>query len=274
MSEDNGGATFGGVAFSDLGLLVTKVDIPLLPETRQTEEEIPDLDGTIDIDTSYGPRLINLEVMMVASDEIEYQIRLQEMAKVFNARVGVKPLILDRFPGKRWMCKYNGTIPIEKIGPLGTFKLPFKAFYPFAESVTDTSSPWEYGQGYTYGMGLVYGSGETYSVKSVPSTFDVYHAGTHIAYPVIRITGTGSNITVTNNTTGESFTLSMSISSGDVVEVRCAPLEQVVTLNGVDVTNVHDGVFPRLVEGDNSITITATLPNLEVAFIFRHTYLY
>jgi predicted phage tail component-like protein len=272
---DNGGATFGGVAFSSLGLLVTKANIPILPETRQTEEEIPGLDGTIDQNTEYGTRTIELEVMMLASNETEFQIRLQQIAKVFNARAGVKPLILDRMTGKRWMCKYNGQLPLDKIASLGTFTLPFKAFFPFSESVLDTSTPIAYGQGYTYGMGFRYGgSNYSFPVTSSPKTFTVYHAGTYEAYPVIRLTGSASNITIRNDTTGEQCTLAVTMAAGDVVEVRCAPLEQSVTKNGVDITRVHSGVFPRLVEGDNSITITATVPNLTVAFIFRHTYLY
>ncbi|MBB6689904.1 phage tail family protein [Cohnella xylanilytica] len=272
---DNGGATFGGVAFSSLGLLVTKANIPLLPETRQSEEEIPGLDGTIDLLTEYGPRMIELEVTMLASDETDYQIRLQKIAKVFNARAGVKPLILDRMTGKRWMCKYNGQIPIEKMATLGTFTLPFKAFFPFSESVTDTGTPIAYGQGYTYGMGFRYGGGRySFLVTSSPKALVVYHAGTHEAYPVIRLTGSGSNITIRNETTGEQCTLSVIMAAGDVVEVRCAPLEQVVIRNGTDITRAHSGIFPRLVEGDNNISITATAPSLTVAFIFRHTYLY
>lgn len=273
---DNGGATFGGVSYASLGLQLLKEHISLLPETVQDEEELPGLDGTIDVETRYGPRTIEHEVMMLAADEGEYQFRLQQIAKVFNARAGVKPLVRDRAPGKRYMAKYNGRIPIEKIASIGQFTLPFKAFYPFAESVTDTSTRLAYGQGYTYGMGLHYGMSGQYSfaVNSSPTTRSIYHAGTHEAYPIIRLVGSCSNLTLTNTTTGETLQLNMPIPSNSTVEINCAPLEQSVTRNGVLSLNGVLGTFPRLVEGNNNITISGTSLNLTVSFIFRHTYLY
>lgn len=272
--SNNGGATFGGVSFASLGLLVTKVDIPLLPEVRQTEEEIPGLDGSIDTHFCYGARLISLEVMLLATDEGDYQNKLQQMAKVFNGRAGIKPLVLDRMTGKRWMCKYAGNIPIERIATIGTFTLPFKAFFPFSESVQLSTTPLQLGQGYVLGMGLNLSESYSYQVSSSPTTFDVYHAGTHEAHPVIVITGAATNLTVTNNTTGESFTLTGVFISTDVLEINCEPLQQTVLKNGVNATGLISGVFPRLVEGENSITVTAATPDLEVVFIFRHTYLY
>lgn len=270
---DNGGATFGGVSFSSLGLLLTKADIPFLPETRQIEEELPGLDGSVDIATEYGPRPISLEVMLVTEDELDYQLKLQQMAKIFNAKAGVKPLILDRMPGKRWMAKYNGSISTDKIGQLGTFTLPFKAFNPFAESVQDSTGSLEYGQGYLYGMGLRIGDSYSFPLSVFPSTIAVYHAGTEAAYPIIRITGAASNITVTNTTTGESFSLSVTNGVNDVIEINCAPLQQTVRKNGGNASAVFNGKFPRLLEGENSFTITAT-GSCTVAFLFRHTYLY
>ncbi|MFC4103595.1 phage tail family protein [Paenibacillus xanthanilyticus] len=271
---DNGGATFGGVSFASLGLRVVKADIPLLPDTRQAEEELPGYDGALDIETEYGPRTIELEVALVAADEGEYQARLAQIAKVFNARAGVKPLVLDRAPGKRWICKYNGSISVEKIAQFGTFTLPFKAFNPFSESVNDTTAPLEFGQGYTFGMGLRLGDAYSFSVTSSPTTVNVYHAGTHEAYPVIRISGAASNVSLTNNTTGQTFAYNAALASGDVLEIDCAPLAQSVRKDGTNAAHNFTGRFPKLVEGDNSITITAAGANLTVAFIFRHTYLY
>jgi phage-related protein len=271
---DNGGATFGGVSYASVGLLLLKENISLLPETVQTEEELDGLDGSIDIEVRYAPRLIEHEVMLLAVDEAEYQTRLQQIAKLLNARTGVKPLIRDRMTGKRWMAKYNGRIPIEKIASLGQFTIPYKAFCPFAESVTDSTTPLAYGQGYSYGMGLRYGGPAVFPVAASPTSLIVYQAGTHEAYPVIRLAGSGSNITISNTTTGETLTINQTISGSDVIEINCAPLEQAVRKNGNSSLNGVSGKFPRLAEGDNSITISGTGLDMTVSFIFRHTYLY
>ncbi|WP_308637724.1 phage tail family protein [Paenibacillus silvisoli] len=274
MSTDNGGATYDGVGFASVGLKLLKTNIPLLPDTRQVEVELPGVDGVLDMGMEYGPRLIELDVMMQASSESHYEERLQMLAKLFNAKSGAKALILDRAPGKRWMCKFNGSIGIEKLMQLGTFTLPLKAFYPFAESVGDTLTPLRYGQGYHYGMGLRIGDMYSFPVASSPKSLAVRHAGTHEAYPLIRLTGSGSNITITNQTTGESCTLALSMAGGDVVEIDCSPMAQTVKKNGANAIGAQSGKFPRLVDGDNNITITAIGVNLTVAFIFRHTYLY
>ncbi|MGI2294182.1 phage tail domain-containing protein [Paenibacillus sp. GXUN7292] len=271
---DNGGATFGGVSFASLGLLLTKAHIPLLPETVQTEEELDGLDGLVDVETKYGPRLIELEVSLITEDETEYQIALQRIAKIFNARAGIKPLVLDRMTGKQWLCKYNGRIPIEKVGSIGEFTLPFKTFFPFSESVTDSVTQLEYGQGYSYGMGLQYAGLATFNVTSSPTDLTVNHAGTHEAYPLIRLVGSGTNIIITNTTTGESLSINQVMSASDVLEIDCRPLEQMVRKNGISSFNGVLGTFPRLVEGVNIITITATGAKLTVSFVFRHTYLY
>lgn len=271
---DNGGATFGGVSYASIGLLLLKENISLLPETIQTEEELDGLDGSIDIEVRYAPRLIEHEVMLLAADEAEYQMRLQQIAKLLNARTGVKPLIRDRMTGKRFMAKYNGRIPIEKIASLGQFTIPYKAFFPFSESVSDSASTFAYGQGYSYGMGLRYGDAYSFEVSASPANISVYHAGTYEAFPVILLAGSGSNITIANETTGESLTINQTMTGSDVMEIDCAPLEQTVRKNGVSSFNGVSGKFPRLVEGDNNITITGTGLDLTVSFIFRHTYLY
>lgn len=268
----NGGATIGGVSFASLGLTLLKANVPLLPEVRQYEEEIPGMDGLLDLGTEYGPRPIELDVEFSADNETEYQTRLSNIAKVFNPKRGAQPLVLDRMLGKMYYVKYNGTISIEKIATLGTFTIPLKAFDPFAYSVTDTTVPLALGQGYSLGMGLRLGDAYSFTVKASPTVLKVYHAGNHEAKPLIRLTGTGSNITIANDTTQEAFSVNLTLKSTDVLEIDCAKSK--IRLNGQNAFYAFSGLFPKLAEGENSFTITATSPNLTVAFVFRHTYLY
>lgn len=270
---DNGGATIGGVTFTSLGLIVLKTNIPLMPETRQVEEEIPGKDGSIDMETTFGPRVIEIDVQLTVTDgEQAYQIALQNIAKTFNPRKGVQSLILDRMTGKRWLVKYNGTIPIEKIAQIGVFTIPFKAFYPFAESVNVSTAPLTLDDGYVIGMGLRLDDTYTHTVNTSPKTVSVYHAGTYDVKPIIRITGAGTNISVTNDTTAEGLTWTGTLGAADVLEIDCTKCT--VTKNGVNAYSGFSGTFPKLTEGDNSITIAGTSLNCGVSFVFRHTYLY
>ncbi|WP_409346766.1 phage tail family protein [Paenibacillus sp. MBLB4367] len=272
----NGGGRFGGTAFSDVGLLLTKADVPLLPETKQFEDDIPGMDGMLDLGMEYGPRPINLTFQVLAKNgEGEYQTKLQQIAKMFAPHRGAQPLILERAPGKQWLAKYNGTMSIERIAQLGEFTLPLKAHYPFASSVPDNQQPLRLGLGYVIGMGYHLGMGPTgysFPVTTSPRAFSVYHAGTYFAKPIIRITGTGSNISIANDTTAEAMMFNGALSGGDTLEIDCS--RQRITKNGVNAFAGFSGVYPRLAEGNNNFTITATAANLTVVFIFRHTYLF
>jgi len=58
--DTSGGGNIGGKSFASLGLLLTKADVPLLPSVRQVEEQIPGHNGTIDLETNFGARQIEL----------------------------------------------------------------------------------------------------------------------------------------------------------------------------------------------------------------------
>lgn len=270
----SGGGNIGGVSFASLGLLLTKADIPLLPTTRQIEEEIPGRDGSIDLETRYGARPIELTFEFTETEEIAYQNNLSKVAGAFNALKGEQILVLERNPGKQWRVKYNGSISIEKLAQIGTFTVPLKAFNPFAESYNKADEPLKLGEGFTLGMGykLTDNSSTTYSVTSNLTTLTVPHFGNHAAKPIITITGTGSNLTITNDSTEEGFTWSGTLSANDTLVVDCDKMS--IKKNGNNAFANFSGDYITLGEGDNSITVTATSPNLTVDFDYRHTYLY
>lgn len=275
MSLDlSGGGNIGGNSFASLGLLLTKASIPLLPQTRQIEEEIPGRDGSIDLQTNYGPRQIELTFEFIEKEEVAYQNNLTKVAGAFNPLKGEQVLVLERNPGKQYRVKFNGSIPIEKLAQIGTFTVPLKAFNPFPESYLKSDEPLDLGDGATLGMGYELGDGEstTYSVTASPTTYTVEHLGNHVAKPVITITGTGSNITVTNDTTSEGFTWSGTLGSNDTLVVDCENIT--IKLNGNNAFANFSGDYLTLAEGDNVFTVTATSPYLTIDYDYRHVYLY
>lgn len=275
-----GGAMYDGVAFSDVGLLVTKVNIPLLPEVTITEEEIDGYDGTVDVDEQYGPRLIELTVALITESEAEYQARLQQLAALFNAKKRSRPLILARTPGKRWMCRYNGRIPIEKVATIGEFTIPLKAYMPFAESVTTSTEPLRLGQGYMLGQGLQLTNGATkFTITVSPTNVTVSNLGTYKAYPKLTVKPSANiaGMSIANTTTGETLTVITSIAANSTLIIDCAPLEQACWLNGELTYGIVDGDYIRIDPGENELTVTMTgggTINLTLDVEFRHTYLY
>lgn len=273
-----GGAIYDGVAFSDLGLLVTKVNIPLLPEVTITEEDIDGYDGSVDVDEQYGPRSIELTVALITESEAEYQARLQQIASLFNIGKRSRPLVLSRAPGKRWMCGYNGRIPIEKVATIGEFTIPLKAYMPFAESVTSSTEPLRLGQGYILGQGLYLSdSSASYEIKASATTINVANMGTYKAYPklIVKATTAVTKLSIENVTTNEKLIVMSTISAGSELEIDCAPLAQICRVNGVIKFGFIDGDFIRLDPGDNELLITADgAIDITLAIDFRFTYLY
>jgi phage-related protein len=273
MNDISGGGNIAGLSFASLSLKLLSSNIPILPETRQQEDEIPGLDGSLDLGTGYGPRQIELEVLVKADSKTELHSKLAKTASVFSPKKGIQPLVIATQPGKMFYVKFNGSLPLEKIGSLsGKFTIPLKAFDPFAYSVNGTSEPLKLGQGYTLGQGLRFGDSYTFEAKQTSTTFSVYHAGTHEAKPIIRITGTGSNLILVNDSTDEGLAVDLTLLQGDTLEIDCK--NQRIFLNGSNAFYAFSGGYPRLVEGSNDFTLTASNPNLTIEFIFRHTYLY
>ena len=95
-------------------------------------------------------------------------------------------------------------------------------------------------------------------------------AGNAPALPELRLTVGGAGavtiaVTVSNQTTGEAFTLSGAVSGGDVIKINS--LDETVLIGTTDKMSLFDGLFPSLALGNNTIRITytsGTITNLDV----------
>ena len=269
---DNGGGMIGGVTFKSLGLMLTKASIPIMPDIRQTEEEIPGRDGVLDLGTRFGARMIELTFQVIADTETAYQTALQQIAAVFSPHRGQQILILDRMSGKQWKVKVSGSIPVEKLLQIGEFTVQLKAHEPFAESVIDSTQALKLGMGLTLGQGFKLGQGkEIYTVTASPTTITVTNRGTYYAQPLITLKGAGTNPQIENLTTGELMSWTGSLANGTLA-LDCD--KQTAELNGINAFPGFAGTFIKLAPGENTIKITAAGANLTASFLFRHTYIY
>lgn len=111
----------------------------------------------------------------------------------------------------------------------------------------ETGDPFQYSEDLT---------SDTWAVSASGSTRTITSAGNAYAYPKLKITvgGAGSQTiayTITNQTTGEAFTLSGTVTGGQVIEVDC--LEQTVVIGSTDYLSLFDGQWLKLNAGGNSI---------------------
>jgi phage-related protein len=126
-------ATVNGVTFSSLGLGVKRHDIPVLPETKDYIVEIAGRDGAVDFGSVYGARSFSVEcVLMADNPTLDYHAKIARVAVAFNTKRDLT-LTFSDLQGRRYNCRYAGTMAIEKIIFDGNLTIPFKMFDPWPE---------------------------------------------------------------------------------------------------------------------------------------------
>ncbi|GAS82387.1 distal tail protein Dit [Paenibacillus amylolyticus] len=168
-------ATADGKSFREIGLGLKKHNIPVLPPTRDYSLEIAGRDGEIDFGSTYGPRVINLECIVMADDTtLDYHRRVAQVAALFNVKKGDIVLTFDDLPGRRYIGRYAGTMDIEKIIFDGELTIPIKmGTSPFPESEERLK--------------------ETIITNS-PQTISITSSGDEKSSPIIVLTNQGTNV--------------------------------------------------------------------------------
>lgn len=84
----------------------------------------------------------------------------------------------------------------------------------------------------------------------------VNNYGTTAAYPVITVIGTCNTLTITNQTTGESMALPISLGASDILIMDNRPETRGIYLNGVKRMDLKNGVWITAAPGENSFLFT------------------
>lgn len=114
-------------------------------------------------------------------------------------------------------------------------------------------------------LGAISNSGLTFPLKFPISFGDITggmgiitNAGNAVAYPVVTITGTCSNITINNTTTGESMSLDIALTDADTLVIDCRPDSRGIYLNGNKRMDLKNGSWFSCPPGDNVFTFQRT----------------
>lgn len=109
-----------------------------------------------------------------------------------------------------------------------------------------------------------------YAITSSSTNFEITHQGTAISEPIIYITlstvGTCSQITFTNQTTGEAFTIADTFIDGDFLTIDCE--QKTVKKNSIAVD--YSGILPSLVSGPNICNIALDGSGFSVGLSVQH----
>ncbi|MEK4157593.1 hypothetical protein NYE27_21090 [Paenibacillus sp. FSL R10-2779] len=141
---------------------------------------------------------------------------------------------------------------------------------PWPESAQDTALR-NYGEGLTIGDGYFY-TDHSVAINASGQRFTVNNAGSNDVFPLIRIYGAFTNLSLSDGY--DTVTLTGSTSAEDVIEIDCAVDKQTVTRNGANAYGMSNRVFPTLLPGDTEFTVTGAAVNVRIEFVFRYKYLY
>lgn len=227
------------------------------PETRVSEYTYPGRDGGYYADTLYGQRKIAVEWLVLEADMAAYLSERNEIMDAFDAKDGENTLSIQ----------INSADDYQVTGIARKVDLPARAApatYVVARVELVCNNPFILGQTeetQSTGVTTLGGGG------AIPAVIPMSLSGATNLNPtftndgntesdvVWTIYGPGTDFTIQNLTTGESFTLETTLSAGTYIEVNT----NLKTVKQGGFTNVIDsftGDFLKLDAGDNVLSFT------------------
>lgn len=241
------------------------------PQPTTQYQQLAGTDGSVDQGTTFGAKTITATFYLGAIDKYDWTLAVRDIWRLlFDYQAYY--ISWSRMPGIRYLvhCQPFEFTVINEIE--ATFQVQFIAFLGHGESVgrTDTdpitmdSDLWQMiGQGFPLDEDLIY--------THMENSFRIFNAGDLPINPrqhelTIVIKGTGAP-TLTNETTGETFTYNDELAAGDeLVLDGVFPM-----INGVHCGRSTNHGLISLATGWNAFTVSG-LTNLEVIFGTRFLY--
>ncbi|QWU17397.1 Phage-related protein [Paenibacillus sophorae] len=260
--------SINGQWLSEIGAQLVSRDIPMLPETEENAVKLAGRDGQLNFGSTYGARPIGLGLFVMGDD---YDGVVGKLASIINIRRGTLVIVFSDRMDKRYMAEYRGFISFDTSTGNRLINVPLKMDDPFPES-RQTTELREYGEGLEYGQGYFYISDSYFTITASGQTVTVNNDGSDVAYPLIRITGAFTDLSLSDG--DQAFTFSGSIGGNDVLEIDCNPSKCRVRLNGQNAFSRSNGVFFALAPGETTFTVSATSPSFTLEIIYRYKYLF
>lgn len=229
------------------------------PDVRESADDLVQQDGGIHGDFFYGRRPITLSgTILNPLSASERNQRIDRLSAASNALRGDALLTWTPTGGDMRMMVVRRNQPLRVTGAWQKdFQLALVAadprIYSYAVHSTGVSAgaPSSAGRGYNKSFPIVYG-------PAAPSgQLVVSNAGDAETFPLLRITGPGTNPTLINLTTGQQLAIVYTLAASEYLVVDM--LNRTVLLNGSAnrygaVDFVNSEWFP-IIPGDNDLRI-------------------
>ncbi|MEK4141151.1 distal tail protein Dit [Paenibacillus sp. FSL M7-0547] len=230
-----------------------KTERPILSSTVDRVATVPYMHGAYDFGADLGPKPFNIECAFVARNSIQLQERVSTLAAYLLDGFGrprTMPLIFTAQPDRRYMVRYSGSMPIDRVAGLGPFILPLIAYDPFAYSIYDLSEI-DVDSMIMVDMDVPVDLTSTYSVSG-PLAIPFTNFGSLNGAPVLEISGSFSNLSITIGGVETTYNTSM---LGTLVLDFARKTARVGSTNVLRNTNRRFGALPV---GDSIIVVNGS----------------
>lgn len=277
------GFTFNGIHSDFFHIAVRTTKIPYIPEKRQKTETVQGRDGGYTFEDGYNNIKIPVSCSFTTDTLVERRKTARRIASWLNTSVKPAILIFDYEPD----IEYKVTKIINNIEgafrgalvPVDDFDITFECEPYQTNTFSNDNITWENMTSAWMDADIVWNA-DYPSVFSGGVNADIdaqlTNFGTHDADYILTILATGANnivhVAVDNVLPYEWLTVS---NITDKVYIDSKEKEVYTIVNGVKVNKFQDfdGTFINLRPGIINLGIYGTFTSVEVAFIYKNTYL-
>lgn len=232
------------------------------PSYSFTTREYAGIDGADLVSLKAAAATPTLGLYVSATSYEQSRAKLSSLRRALRPKAGIGTLAVSNDSGdtRTLACYYTGGLEDAVIRP-SSFKAALKFLAP---------DPWWSGDQQTISVGL--GAGTTFfpffplvlAPSTVQGQFTVDLSDSDApSWPIWTVTGPGSSLVLTNQTSGESLSLDVTLAAGQSLTVDTRP--QVRTVRRDDGVNLMPQVTPGtdpalwpLYEGVNSVSVSLT----------------
>jgi len=244
-------------SITDYYLYLLASPINVIPGSRNQSVVIPGRDGAYDFGTEIGERTIIFECALYADGETQIRQRTRNIAAWLDPTGGVKKLILDGEPDKFYWARTVNPIDVGPVlGEKGT-TVEFVAFDPYAYANTAIVVEQSISDGETITL-------TNAGLKPTPMIVEIQNPEL-TGYKVFPALGCGICPDITITTLIAGFTLTVNDDeceyTATLVDGTTASIDtdrMTVKLGGVNMLTAHDGTFPMLEVGSNTLKLEST----------------
>ena len=257
------------------------------PDVRISSAVKSQSDGAIPTGYRYGARTFGWSGRLSAATNALYQAKRQALLLALNmqglpiegADMAFTLLSGDvwTLPDVRLSLKPDMSFPNEEPGIIwNSYALVFDSTFAFFEGLeadaTQQVTSLDFGVVVPAPVAAPLTSTSTLSASTDPLILT--NDGSANALPVITITGPGTNFTITNTTTGHSFTIEETLLVGETIVVDSKGIT--VTKGGSSVRGSFTGSWIYLQPGLNTLVFSVDSgsdSNTSARTVYKHTYL-